>query len=88
VAEKKFPVTSRQDVLPSANSFPKKTRGKSYDHAMNEPNDPRPADDPCECQPDADGQGFIDRDKESYNVTESYWGNERINQFTGEDESD
>ena len=68
-----------------ADSFPKKTRGKSYDHAMNEPNDPRPAEDDC-CEVPADGQGFIDRDKESYNVTADYCGNDHKNPFSGNDD--
>jgi len=37
----KYPVTSRTDVLPSKESFPKKTKGESFDEAMNAPNDPK-----------------------------------------------
>jgi len=38
----KFPVTSRSDVLPSKNSFPKKTRGESFDDPANPLNKPVP----------------------------------------------
>lgn len=64
-----------RDVSPSKNSFDKKTRGESFDEAMNAPNTPRPAKSP---RPDCptDSQGFFDRSKESYNVTYDYCDDE------------
>lgn len=63
--------TPKHDLKPSANSFPKKTRGQSFDEAMNAPNTPRPmSDEPYESPKDA--QGFHNREKESYNVTYDY----------------
>lgn len=63
------------DVSPSKNSFPKKTRGESFDEAMNAPNTPRPASSKRPESP-ADSQGFFDREKESYNVTYDYCDDE------------
>lgn len=43
MSDKKFPVTERTDVLPSDNSFPKKSIGKDWgasNEAMNKPNTP------------------------------------------------
>jgi len=81
----KFPVTSRTDVLPAENPGFKAKYGQThYDEAMNEPNDPRPAEDDV-MKTKKDGQGFHDREDCSYNVTTQYWGAERKNPFSKDD---
>jgi len=85
MADKKFPITERTDVsceeLPG---FKAKYGQTSHDEAMNEPNDPRPAEDDVE-KAGKDGQGFFDREDCSFNVTTQYWGAERKNPFNRDD---
>lgn len=40
MADDKYPVTSRTDVLPEANTFPTKKKGESFEDAANDPNTP------------------------------------------------